>query len=99
MDRRQFVKDSLVTSLSGLASGTLLVSHCPLSAENSKLPTSPNESAGKHRVYAHLLDPREHPDYTRRHVRPPSWDTFEGRTPTWQLCGGSRWRTAGWLTT
>ena len=27
-----------------------------------------------------LLDPREHPDYARRHVKPPSWDTFGGRT-------------------
>jgi hypothetical protein len=32
------------------------------------------------RVYSHLLDPREHPDYDRRSVKPPSWDTFENRT-------------------
>ncbi len=32
------------------------------------------------RVYSHLLEPREHPDYRRRAVQPPSWDTFEGRT-------------------
>ncbi|NLE38007.1 MAG: hypothetical protein GX621_08285, partial [Pirellulaceae bacterium] len=33
-----------------------------------------------HRVYNHLLDPREHPDYERRAVKPPSWDTFGNRT-------------------
>jgi len=34
----------------------------------------------KHRVYTHLLEPREHPDYDRRPVRPPSWETFGNRT-------------------
>jgi hypothetical protein len=34
----------------------------------------------KFRVYSHLLDPREHPDYERRAVRPPSWETFKDRT-------------------
>ncbi len=32
------------------------------------------------RVYSHLLDPREHPDYERRAVKPPTWETFKGRT-------------------
>ena len=32
------------------------------------------------RVYSHLLEPREHPDYDRRAVKPPSWDTFKNRT-------------------
>jgi len=32
------------------------------------------------RIYAHLVDPREHPDYQRRAVRPPNWETFENRT-------------------
>ena len=32
------------------------------------------------RVYSHLLDPREHPDDTRRAVQPPTWETFGGRT-------------------
>ena len=80
MNRRQFVRGSLVTSLSGLASGNLFVSRRHLGAEHSKVHASPNMAATKHRVYAHLLDPREHPDYTRRHVRPPNWDTFDGRT-------------------
>lgn len=79
MNRRQFVRDSFATSLTGLAGSDLLLSRSQLAVENPKLPASPHESAGLHRVYAHLLDPREHPDYTRRHVRPPSWDTFEGR--------------------
>ncbi len=33
-----------------------------------------------HRVYSHLLNPREHPDYDRRAVKPPTWDTFKNRT-------------------
>ena len=32
------------------------------------------------RVYSTLLNPREHPDDGRRHVRPPSWETFGHRT-------------------
>ncbi|WP_165235817.1 TIM barrel protein [Aquisphaera insulae] len=32
------------------------------------------------RVYAHLLDPREHPDDDRRAVKPPGWGTFGDRT-------------------
>ena len=32
------------------------------------------------RVYSHLLEPREHPDYDRRYVHPPSWETFGNRT-------------------
>jgi hypothetical protein len=33
-----------------------------------------------HRVYADLLNPKEHPDYDRRHVKPPTWETFGNRT-------------------
>lgn len=32
------------------------------------------------RVYSRLLDPTEHPDFTRRAVRPPTWATFDHRT-------------------
>jgi len=32
------------------------------------------------RVYARLLDPAEHPDYARRAVQPPSWETFGNTT-------------------
>ncbi len=40
-----------------------------------------------HRVYGRLLDPREHPDYDRRAVKPPSWDTFGDRTQFMTLRG------------
>lgn len=80
MNRREFVKDSLLSGLTGLAGGDLILNNRHASAENSKLPASLQVSETKHRVYAHLLNPREHPDYTRHHVRPPSWDTFDGRT-------------------
>ena len=45
------------------------------------------QSTRPHRVYSRLLDPREHPDYTRRHVKPPTWETFGGRTRFTSLRG------------
>ena len=33
-----------------------------------------------HRVYPWLMDPRQNPDYSRRHVEPPSWETFGNAT-------------------
>ncbi len=33
-----------------------------------------------HRAYSQLLDPREHPDYDQRAVKPPNWETFKNRT-------------------
>lgn len=38
------------------------------------------QSGQPRRVYSHLLDPREHPDYNRRAVKPPTWETFKNRT-------------------
>ena len=35
---------------------------------------------GLRRVYSHLLEPGEHPDYDRRAVKPPGWDIFRNRT-------------------
>ncbi len=32
-------------------------------------------STNAHRVSSHLLNPREHPDYDRRAVKPPTWET------------------------
>ena len=32
-----------------------------------------------HRLYAHYLDVTRYPDYTRRHIRVPSWETFAGK--------------------
>ena len=43
-----------------------------------------------HRVYSHLLDPREHPDYDRRAVKPPTWETFKNRTQFTCLRGFGR---------
>ncbi len=37
-------------------------------------------TVSSHRVYSHLLNPREHPDDDRRPVKPPTWDTFQNRT-------------------
>jgi len=39
------------------------------------------------RVYSHRLEPREHPDYDRRAVKPPDWDTFKQRTQFTALRG------------
>jgi hypothetical protein len=39
------------------------------------------------RVYTHLLEPKEHPDYKRRHVQPPDWETFDNRTQFTSLRG------------
>jgi hypothetical protein len=38
----------------------------------------PNDQLPKH-VYTHLLCPKEHPDYSRRHTQPPDWETFGNR--------------------
>jgi hypothetical protein len=43
---------------------------------SAPVPTATNT----HRVYSHLLEPREHPDYDRRAVKPPTWETFKNRT-------------------
>ncbi len=45
-------------------------------AEAAAVPAATNA----HRVYSHLLAPREHPDYNRRAVKPPTWETFKNRT-------------------
>lgn len=39
------------------------------------------------RVYSRLLEPQEHPDYDRRAVKPPGWDTFKNRTQFTTLRG------------
>ena len=31
-------------------------------------------------MYSHLLVPSEHPDYTRRAVKPPGWEVFDNQT-------------------
>src|SRR5512141_1511421 len=39
------------------------------------------------RVYSHLLVPAEHPDYTRRAVKPPGWEVFDNQTQFTALRG------------
>ena len=39
-----------------------------------------NLAGGGLRIYSHLLEPREHPDYERRAVKPPSGDAFKNQT-------------------
>ncbi len=54
------------------------------------LPTAKIHAADtvtKHRIYAHRLEPKEHPDYSRRSVQPPDWDTFGGQTRFTSLRG------------
>ena len=80
MNRRRFVKDSLLSGLAGITPAGLFDSKTAVGAENSKPPGAKPAPANSHRIYDHLLAPREHPDYTRRHVQPPGWDTFEDRT-------------------
>src|SRR3989339_1775532 len=41
----------------------------------------------KIRVYDHLMNPREHPDDTRHHVRPPDWGAFGYQTQFMALRG------------
>jgi hypothetical protein len=52
------------------------------------LTSQPQEQeAGPLRVYSHLLNPREHPDDNRRHVHPPTWETFGNRARFMTLRG------------
>jgi len=59
----------------------LLIAACIL-----ELPAGAAD-APRPRVYSHLLNPREHPDDTRRHVQPPDWNTFGNRTQFTSLRG------------
>lgn len=65
-----------------------------LAVLTSRLPAATTEQSADrregqsvHRVYSHLLDPREHPDYDRRAVKPPTWETFKNRTQFTTLRG------------
>ncbi|MBN1346600.1 MAG: hypothetical protein JXQ73_28175 [Phycisphaerae bacterium] len=46
----------------------------------SRAESPASAPSARHRVYTHLLESKEHPDYDRRHVRPPTWETFGNRT-------------------
>lgn len=45
-----------------------------------ELATESHTNTASFRIYSEQLDPREHPDYGRHPVRPPSWETFGDRT-------------------
>ncbi len=52
----------------------------PASASGSPSAAGAPGVSADRRVYAHRLEPREHPDYDRRAVKPPTWETFGNRT-------------------
>jgi hypothetical protein len=62
------------------STSSLLVLLAAMSLPSAPAAESARDPALDHRVYSHLLDPREHPDYDRRAVQPPNWDTFKNRT-------------------
>jgi hypothetical protein len=43
-------------------------------------PVTAGDLTTPNRVFSHPFDPREHPDYGRHWVKPPSWDVFGGQT-------------------
>jgi hypothetical protein len=62
-----------------LAAAMLLQSGLAGQVQDSN-PATILQPQSAHRVYSQLLDPREHPDYQRRAVKPPTWDTFKNLT-------------------
>lgn len=85
MNRREFVGMSATGTIIGLTSRKQRKKSNPSSSYGGKVSDSAveqpqDESVPGHRVYPHLLDPREHPDYARHYVHPPNWDTFDNRT-------------------
>lgn len=48
----------------------------PVPASGAPIAEAGQPAPTPRRVYAHRLEPREHPDDDRRSVRPPGWDTF-----------------------
>jgi hypothetical protein len=69
---------NLLRCLGGLALALFMVGWNPVAAA---------EAPGPVRVYSHLIEPREHPDYERRAVKPPTWETFKNRTQFTTLRG------------
>lgn len=59
----------------------------PAEKPGEKAPAPTLSPATSIRVYSHLLEPREHPDYDRRAVKPPTWDTFNRLTQFTSLRG------------
>ena len=69
---------NLLRCLAGLALASFMADRTPVAAA---------EAPPAIRVYSHLIAPREHPDYDRRAVKPPTWDTFKNRTQFTALRG------------
>ncbi len=70
------VNTSYFNRLMPLGVCSLLVLVFPIRTESQ----AAEQSEPPHHVYSYLLDPREHPDYGRRAVKPPTWETFRNRT-------------------
>jgi len=83
MNRREFIEASLgASAVVGRRQGK--GKHGPGDNQTPRSP-APEESSRllqphSFRVYSSLLNPREHPDFERRHVRPPDWSTFGDHT-------------------
>ena len=77
--RRPFLQ-IVVNSMYQMIVPLLVLLLNPLSTVQAAAGEPSTQPAAKHRIYSRLLDPREHPDDTRRHVQPPSWSTFGNRT-------------------
>jgi hypothetical protein len=76
VNRREFIRSAVVAGATGLSGEG---QSSPQEEKNQSLTILPKAVKPKLRIYSHILDPREHPDYTRRHVQPPSWETFGGK--------------------
>ena len=68
-----------VSCIATLSAG-LIFHTMPTTIAQEPTTLSEKQVTNTHRVYSHLLDPREHPDYDRRAVKPPTWETFKHRT-------------------
>lgn len=83
MNRREFIGASL--SIPGVVGNARRdysktgPGHDETQQPGSNGENSPLLKTHSFRVYSSLLNPKEHPDYERRHVHPPDWTTFRNR--------------------
>ena len=83
LDRTSALQNFSGPSLMRLCGALMLTTLLTLAATVSGGEASdalPPANPPPHRVYSHLLEPGEHPDYARRAVKPPTWATFKQRT-------------------
>lgn len=81
MNRREFIGASL--SVSGVVGENSRKGGRGRQKTPAAVPAGENSGLLKmqpFRVYSSLLNPRQHPDYGRRHVRPPDWTLFGNHT-------------------